>query len=412
MNSYPTISDIVNGYKADLIDKGYCDQVRWRYHSVCYRLLDWGSINHIDVFSEEVAKNFAIEKVGAWSFASNLGWRKRETLRVLHMLVCFSKNLPYSSRLPSSEHVYNTILGDLLDGFLEWVHKSISASASTLKIYELGMYKLDGYLYTHKISLQNISIDVIEKFLCSEDGLKVNRAIIRRLLDYLYLEDIITEELSRKMMKVRKHRSEPIPTTYTEEEIALILKAIDRSTAVGKRAYLAILLAAQYGMRISDILNLRFSNIDWENNKISIIQKKTGIPIEYPLIASVGNAIYDYVKNGRPNAEDDLIIISHNKHALDLHLSCATIQKSLGNAMRIAEIKDWQTKKHGFHSLRFSFATNLSKNGLGYFDVQSLLGHVSSETTRTYIKADVERLRHCSLNVPVIKSPLYKSLKI
>ena len=59
-------------------------------------------------------------------------------------------------------------------------------------------------------------------------------------------------------------------------------------------------------------INLSLHNIDWENNTISILQAKTGNPVQLPLLSSVGNAIIDYMQHGRPDGVDDTIIVSHD----------------------------------------------------------------------------------------------------
>ena len=79
-----------------------------------------------------------------------------------------------------------------------------------------------------------------------------------------------------------------------------MLSAIDRSTRKGKRDYLVSLLAAEYGMRASDIVRLSLKHIDWERNTVSFSQYKTDVPVQYPLLSSVGNAIIDYLRHGRP----------------------------------------------------------------------------------------------------------------
>lgn len=76
----------------------------------------------------------------------------------------------------------------------------------------------------------------------------------------------------------------------------MILNAVDRASAVGKRDYAILLCIAVYGWRAGDIRNIRLEDIDWKNNKISFIQQKTKVPAEYPILPVVGNAIADYLK--------------------------------------------------------------------------------------------------------------------
>lgn len=71
------------------------------------------------------------------------------------------------------------------------------------------------------------------------------------------------------MLKDQYRNECKVPTTYTEEEISQIIAAVDRSSSVGKRDYLVLLLAAEYGWRAGDIVNFKFNQIDWNKNTIS-----------------------------------------------------------------------------------------------------------------------------------------------
>ena len=73
-----------------------------------------------------------------------------------------------------------------------------------------------------------------------------------------------------------------------------------------------ILLACVLGLRVGDIKLLRFENFNWEDKQISIIQHKTRKPLSLPIPDSVGWAIIDYIKNGRPQYyETDYIFLKH-----------------------------------------------------------------------------------------------------
>ncbi|MCS2388604.1 tyrosine-type recombinase/integrase [Bacteroides thetaiotaomicron] len=69
---------------------------------------------------------------------------------------------------------------------------------------------------------------------------------------------------------------------------------------MGKRNYAMILLSTRLCMRGSDIVNLEFSNINWDDGYITFMQVKTGIPQSLPIQEEVGIALIDYIKNARP----------------------------------------------------------------------------------------------------------------
>lgn len=87
---------------------------------------------------------------------------------------------------------------------------------------------------------------------------------------------------------------------------------IDRSTAMGKRDYAMIMTAAVTGIRSVDIINLTFDAIDWINGEIRIIQHKTGKTLALPLTTDVGEAIQDYILNGRPKSDLPFVFYVQN----------------------------------------------------------------------------------------------------
>ena len=93
-----------------------------------------------------------------------------------------------------------------------------------------------------------------------------------------------------------------------------IERSIDRGGSVGKRDYAMFLLASRLGLRASDIAKLKFADINWENNEITIIQYKTNKEIILPLLTDIGNAIIDYLQYGRPKSTSQQIFISSRHH--------------------------------------------------------------------------------------------------
>lgn len=70
-----------------------------------------------------------------------------------------------------------------------------------------------------------------------------------------------------------------------------------------------LLLALRTGLRSVDIINLKLEDIHWKCNTIQIVQEKTGTPLILPLLTEVGNAIADYILNGRPPSQQPYIFL-------------------------------------------------------------------------------------------------------
>lgn len=200
---------------------------------------------------------------------------------------------------------------------------------------------------------------------------------------------------------------EKIPSIYTKEEVDAILNAIDRANPQGKRDYAMALLAARYGLRVSDIIGLRFRNIIWDENKIVIVQQKTKKKVTLPLSEEVGTAIIDYLKNGRPNIDLPYVFITVMApyRELSSNILCANISEW----MRSAGINS-TGKKRGPHALRHSLATNLLATNNPIPVISEILGHTTTESTTTYTKVSIDMLRQCALDVPFIPSTIYEDI--
>ena len=157
-----------------------------------------------------------------------------------------------------------------------------------------------------------------------------------------------------------------------------------------------ILLVARLGLRVSDVIRLEFDNLKWEKNCIQLLQYKTNEPLILPLFEDVGQAIIDYVKNGRPTSDLKFVFITHKppfqKFSDNNHL-----YSMFNKYLYKAGIEVTPEKNHGMHSLRHSLATELLRKEIPLPVISEILGHRSLETTMQYLRIDTEQLRCCTL---------------
>ena len=137
-------------------------------------------------------------------------------------------------------------------------------------------------------------------------------------------------------------------------------------------------------MRSGDVANLKYENINWEENKISLTQHKTGQPLTLPLLEDIGLAIIDYLKFGRPKCEALNIFVRHSPPVSQfLSNGIYTMVSSyIGKAGLLTK-----GKKHGPH-LRHSKAMHLLQSGVNLVYIRDLLGHADISTTEVYARAD------------------------
>ena len=157
-------------------------------------------------------------------------------------------------------------------------------------------------------------------------------------------------------------------------------------------------MIARLGLRSSDVANLRFSNIDWDNDRIRLTQVKTGNPLELPLLSDVGEAIINYLKNARPKTETDHVFVRIKPPYTAFHSSAVG---SLVHDHLVRAGIHVEGRKAGSHALRHSLASRLLEHKIPLPVISEILGHVNSQTTMTYLRIDINELRKCALEVSV-----------
>ena len=287
------------------------------------------------------------------------------------------------------------VVGNATDDMDEYMDNTIAA----LRLFLLAV---------HSSNTQNIKSINAETINCfstamsnaSEICMNVRRARCRQVGAYLHwLYDHKYTDLDYSLQLPNFKRTAPqIPQVWSPEEIDKILAVIDTANPVGRRNYAIFLLLARTGLRISDVLGLKFSNINWKENCISLSQQKTGNALSLPLSKELGMAIISYLQDGRPQSSSAFIFLSHNApfQPLGEHNN---FNPEFHKYLRRAGIAI-PTKRHtGVHTIRHSFATNMLRKGTPVQDVSQILGHSNISVTENYLRVDIEHMRLCSLSL-------------
>jgi integrase len=157
------------------------------------------------------------------------------------------------------------------------------------------------------------------------------------------------------------------------------------------------MLALYTGLRGCDIVGMTFDSIDWDKDLIYITQQKTDFPLELPLTAIVGNAIYDYLTCERPHVGNRYLFLSQNKPYDRLK------SRSIGNVaariMKAAGIRQSKGDRKGLHIFRHHLATSLLGNGVSRPVISRTLGHTSPVSLEPYLSADFPHLKECAINI-------------
>ena len=285
----------------------------------------------------------------------------------------------------------------VIKGFEAYLMLEKSLSANSIAAYLQDVSKLETYLQMKELDLapQEIDIHQLEAFIfwLNQLGLGASsqaRIIsgIRAFYRYLLLEDLIDNDPTELLEGPRLQRK--IPEVLSVEEVQQIIAAIDLSHPQGtrNRAMLETLYAC--GLRVSELINLKISNLFLDIGFIKVIGKNDKERI-VPIGEEAAKQILLYIKHDRmqlPTIHDEAAnIVFLNRRGRQLtRVMVFTIIKDL---VKIAGIE----KTVSPHTFRHSFATHLIEGGADLKAVQDMLGHESITTTEIYTHLDREYLR-------------------
>lgn len=219
---------------------------------------------------------------------------------------------------------------------------------------------------------------------------------VRRIINWLYENKKINFDGNSLFPRIINQSRSNLISYYDNDEIEKLLNCVNINTSIGKRDYLILSLLVYLGLRISDVIDLKLSDINWNLNTINIVQQKTQNTLILPLIDEVKYPLLDHLKNVRKNVNNDYIFITN--YAPIGKYNSKSFQTMITKYMDKANI-DYTNKHHGTHSLRHSLASNLLKENTPITTISSVLGHSTIKTTRQYLTIDVNNLKELSLEV-------------
>ena len=309
------------------------------------------------------------------------------------------------------EATFSVWFKPLLDEYEDWQQKR-GKSSNTIST-RIGRIKVMFFYFEGRCiqDLKNASIDDFVEFpgYLKDRGYTSQGVhnILYTVRDYLKMPGVL-EKMSCNpnpiFTRMHTNKHERLPSFYSADEIRRVLDAIDRETRLGRQIYAVVLLAAVYGMRCSDIKNLRFENFNWDENKISFVQYKTKKSIELPLLSEVRFAVLDYIKNARPKSNYPFIFVTSK--APHMPFSGNNHMAYLLREVFIKAGIDTTGKHCGLHSLRHSLATNLTELSVPLNETTTILGHSNMNTTLTYVWSDLTHLRLAAEEVPTYAKTL------
>ncbi|TCI94959.1 site-specific tyrosine recombinase XerD [Tenacibaculum sp. M341] len=268
-------------------------------------------------------------------------------------------------------------------------------SDNSIDSYERDVVKLVNYLKEFQIETSSILIQKkeIQNFIYEISKIvspKTQARIIsglRSFFDYLVFEDY-REDNPLDLIEAPK-TGRTLPDTLSNEEIDTIIRAIELSHPQGERNRTIIETIYGCGLRVSELTNLKLSDLFFDEGYIRVIGKGDKyrlVPIHEVTIKYLNIYINEIRTHIEPHKEDTDIIFLNRRGKRLTRQMIFTIIKQLTAKANIE-------KKISPHTLRHSFATHLLKQGVDLRAIQQLLGHESITTTEIYVHLDNEYLQ-------------------
>lgn len=223
-------------------------------------------------------------------------------------------------------------------------------------------------------------------------GVQGRSSTLRTFLRYLHRQGLIATDLSRAVPRGRSYTQASIPRAIPWSDVQRVLEVIDRRAPVGKRDYAILLLLISYGFRAREVAMLRLEDLDWQQSQLHISGRKGGHATIYPLSATVGEAIIDYLRGARPSVEERRIfLISHSPFT---PIEPSAISHQAGVYLHAAGI---QVPRAGSHTFRHTCVQHLVEADVPFKTIGDYVGHRTAEATQIYGKVALHKLRELVL---------------
>ncbi len=355
------------------------------------------------LYNKSFLKNFVDMKKKAFDSGRIKLWKYKISKKAVHVLIQVATTGTYTwfynSNRPSLIHQeFFQLQGEYL-AFL----KENGLRENTIKAHMhvfRRMFNSSGL--TNMDELNQLSPATVKKVITyyserySPRSMSTVEPVIRQILDFLYDRHYVERKLSGMILHTCSIKDN-VAAYLSDEDAQQLINGLDDCT---KRDKAIILVAYCLGLRGSDICNLKFENIDWNDEKIHIVQVKTGRLLTVPLVTLAGNAIYEYITEERPVKASDVpyVFVAGKAPYRKLNRIYGICQKIL----KKNGIKTINYEAYGSHVFRYTLVHRLLNQSVPHQVITDSLGHKSTNADKPYISIDEDMLKKCALDLPHI----------
>lgn len=331
-------------------------------------------------------------------------WKRKIQCRAAHVLLEIADTGHFKWKLFTTRKVC------CKDEALEELRQQYSAllrtqnlESKTIALYDYSFRSLIEGLGVSTVSdLASITPEQVQSMLVFLSGkLKLNSRgtifpIIRQILSYLHAAGFTPADYSGMVLTpaYQNMHLRPYLNSSDEEKLYQVMNEAPLRNKAMMR------LALRLGLRDIDICSLRFSQIDWKKDQITLEQEKTGVILVLPLLEDVGNTIMDYILNERPKAAAGCPYVFVRRQAPFKKLE--SMYSVCSRLFKQAEVKAENRESQGPHVCRYTLTHKLLLEKVPHQVITDTLGHVSKESDKPYLSMEEQMLRECPLSFTLI----------
>jgi integrase len=194
------------------------------------------------------------------------------------------------------------------------------------------------------------------------------------------VEGVIDRDLAVAVPTIAKWRLASLVRAVDPVLLGRLLESCDRCTAIGRRDFAILALLSRLGLRIGEVAALRLEDIDWRAGEL-LIHGKGDRQERLPLPVDVGEAVVDWLRDGRPDCASRIVFTRSRAPHVALH--AASLNGIVHRACERADVPAVTA-----HQLRHTAATEMLRAGAGLREVGQVLRHRGSDVTSIYAKVD------------------------
>lgn len=308
----------------------------------------------------------------------------------------FSTFIPYSFNFSRTNSSTLGIWQSYINGFAAYLRLERSLSENSVNAYLHDVKKLAEYFACHEPNPGplKVTLDQLKDFLRWINELSITAGSQARIISgikafYRYLLIEHPNAMDPTLLLESPTIGRKLPTVLSVEEIDQMFSRIDLSREDGKRNKAILETLYGCGLRVSELTNLKISNLHFVEGFIKVTgkgDKERLVPVGNTAMQEI-NYYLKYIRSHLPvnKGAEDVVFLNRRGKALS-RVMIFNIVKDLAQRAGIH-------KRISPHTFRHSFATHLVEGGADLRAVQEMLGHESITTTEIYTHLDREYLR-------------------